>query len=171
MQTIPGCVVLLFGVLGFLAPGSAASARENKALVEAFTAAVNNHDLIRLNDLVADDFVRHCQATPEVRVRSLGDFKSFLKANRVAFPDERVTLTQLTAAGDRVAFWGKYVGTQSGPMGPFPPSDKKMDVDISGVFRIRDGRIAELWIIWDNLAGLVQLGLVSPPGASTQGER
>lgn len=170
MRAIPCSVVIFFGVLGFGVLGcsglaSAQSAGEQKALVEAFTAAVNSHELNRLDELVVDNFVRHSQATPDVRVRSRGDFRAFLEANRAAFPDERVTLSQLVAEGDRVAFWGKYVGTQSGPMEPFPPSGKKMDVDISGMFRIQDGRIAELWIIWDNLAGLVQLGHVSPPGA------
>jgi len=31
---------------------------------------------------------------------------------------------------------------------------------------IEDGRIAELWVTWDNLSGLAQLGLLPPPGAA-----
>jgi hypothetical protein len=31
------------------------------------------------------------------------------------------------------------------------------------MFRIEAGNIAELWVTWDNLAGLVQLGLFPPP--------
>ena len=78
----------------------------------------------------------------------------------------RVTLTYLVAEGSRVAYWGRYVGTQTGQMGLFPPSGKKMDVDMSGMFRLNDGRIPELWIVWDNLAALEQLGHAPPaPGA------
>jgi hypothetical protein len=36
-------------------------------------------------------------------------------------------------------------------------------MDISGVFRIEDGRIAEFWITWDHVAGLVRLGHFPPP--------
>jgi hypothetical protein len=52
-------------------------------------------------------------------------------------------------------------------MGPFPPTGKKFTADFGGFFRIAGDRIAELWVTWDNLAGLAQLGhidLSSPPG-------
>ena len=151
-----------------LSPWVAASAQSpdsNKALVREFNDAVNAHGPDRLDAVVAPDFIRHSQATPDVVVRSLDDFKAFLAANHAVFPDEKVSLSSLVAEGDRVAFWGRYTGTQTGPMGPFPPSGREMDVDMAGMFRIRDGRIAELWIVWDNLAGLVQLGHYAPPQA------
>ncbi len=43
-------------------------------------------------------------------------------------------------------------------MGPFPASGKRMSVEFSGVFRIEDGRIAELRLVWDNVYVLRQLG-------------
>ena len=62
-----------------------------------------------------------------------------------------------------MAFWLKYEGTQKGQMGPFPPSNKKMQLDIGGIFRIQNGKLAELWITWDNLASLIQLGHFPTP--------
>jgi predicted ester cyclase len=47
-------------------------------------------------------------------------------------------------------------------MGPLPPSGRKARFDYAGVFRIETGRIAELWITWDNMTVLSQLG--HPPG-------
>ena len=46
---------------------------------------------------------------------------------------------------------------------PIPPSENDTELDISGVVRIADGKIAELWITWDNLAVLTQLGHWPPP--------
>ncbi len=43
-------------------------------------------------------------------------------------------------------------------MGPFPPSGKKMQVDFGAVLRVENAMIAELWVTWDNMAALAQLG-------------
>ena len=63
-----------------------------------------------------------------------------------------------------MAVWATYRGTQRGRWGSFPPSGKSLEVDFVGFFRIEQGRIAELWVTWDNLAALVQLGHLQPPG-------
>jgi steroid delta-isomerase-like uncharacterized protein len=139
-----------------------------RALVNRFVEASNGHDLDRLEHLLAPDFVRHCQATPDVHVRSRADMRRFLEANAHTFPDERVTIERMTVEGDRVAFQGTYTGHQEGPMGPFAPTGRPIAVDLSGAFRIEGEYIAELWILWDNLAILSQLGLWPPgePGAA-----
>ena len=135
----------------------------NKALVNAFAEAGNTNDLEAFDRILAPDFVRHCEATPEVTVTTCEDFKQFYRETARTFPDQRMTLNTLVAEGDRVAFWGKFSGTQNGTMGPFPPTGKRMESDCAGIFRIEDGKIAELWVTWDNLAGLAQLGLFPPP--------
>ncbi len=137
----------------------------NKALVRAFAEAGNDNDLEAFDRLIDPGFVRHCEATPEVSVRSCEDFKQFYRDTATTFPDQRLTLQTLVAEGDRVAFWGTFSGTQQGPMGPFPATGKRMESDCAGVFRIEDGKIAELWVTWDNLAGLAQLGLLPPPAS------
>ena len=131
----------------------------NKMLVHKFNEACNSRQYLKLDELVETGFKRHCQATPMVTVRSLGEFRQFLGADAATFPDAHVTFDQLVEEGDRVAFWGTYTGTQKGAMGPFPPSMKKVVLDVSGVFRIEGGKIAELWIAWDNMAVFTQLEL------------
>jgi predicted ester cyclase len=66
-----------------------------------------------------------------------------------------------------VALWSTFSGTQEGAMGPFPPSGKSCTTDFGGVFRIEGDRIAELWVTWDNLDMLAQLGHVEPPATPT----
>ena len=135
----------------------------NKELVRAFSEAGNGNDLDAFDTLLTPDFVRHCEATPEIAVTTREGFKEFYRETAKTFPDQRMTLDALVAEGDRVAFWGAFSGTQEGPMGPFPPTGKRMESQIGGMFRIEDGRIAELWVTWDNLSGLAQLGLLPPP--------
>ena len=137
----------------------------NKMIVRAFAEAGNRNDLEAFDTLLAPDFVRHCEATPEIAVTSCEEFKQFYRDTANTFPDQRMTLDTLIAEGDRVAFWGTFSGTQEGPMGPFPPTGRRLESDVAGMFRIEAGKIAELWVTWDNLSGFVQLGLFPPPEA------
>jgi predicted ester cyclase len=140
----------------------------NKSVVHRFGEALNNHDLDSLNGLVARDFVRHCQATPWIEIRSLEEFKRFMADDWTGVPDAQITPRFLVAESDLVAFFNSYAGTQTGQWGTFPPSGKRVDFDLSGVFRLAGGKIAEMWLTWDNLAILSQLGQ-QPPMAEKAG--
>jgi len=134
----------------------------NKALVRAFAEAGNRGEPGAFDRLLTNNFVRHCEATPEVVVSSCEEFKRFYRDTAATFPDQKMDLLTLVAEDDRVAFWATFSGTQLGSMGPFPATGKRMESDCAGIFRIEDGRIAELWVTWDNLSGLAQLGLLPP---------
>ena len=54
--------------------------------------------------------------------------------------------------------WATYEGTQLGQMGPFPPTGRKVRFDFGAVCRVENGKLAELWITWDNLTIFGQLG-------------
>ena len=140
---------------------------DNKALVRRFGEAMNSRQFDILDEIVAPGFVRHCQATPEVAVKSLQGFKEYLRQDAVVFPDSIQTPRHIVAEGDLVAVWMTYEGTQNGQMGPFPPSGKKMQLEVGVVLRVDNGKIAEMWVTWDNLAALAQLGHFPPaPGTS-----
>ena len=142
----------------------------NKALVrEAFDALVAG-DYDRARELMAEDYVRHCQATEVTEMRSLEELFQFLEADKATFPDGKGSLDMLVAEGNLVALWGRWEGTQAGPMGPFPPSGKPMSLDFAGVHRIEDGKIVETWVTWDNLTSLTQLGHFPPKPAEEPGE-
>jgi len=168
MLTKTICISLLF--LGFIStPVGAQSLSQNKALVRQFIEIGNSRQMDRLAEVVADNFVRHCQATPDLNINTRDEFRAFMVADAKTFPDSKVTIQQLIAENDRVAIWATYSGTQDGPMGPFPPGGKTMSVDLAGVFRVQDGLIAELWVTWDNVAGLTQLGFFPPAKSDGDG--
>ena len=141
-----------------------ASLNANKELVRRMVAAINERDLDGLDGILAADLARHCPATPDFRVRSLEEFKEFLRADLASVPDSVVTIEQILAEGDLVSTWCTYAGTQEGPMGPFPPSGKRLEIPFGSHLRIENGRIAEIWVTWDNLSALVALGHIDPGG-------
>lgn len=135
-----------------------ASSEDVHALFQRFEEAMNARQLDRLDDVLTPDFVRHCQATPQVVVNTREDFVKFLEQDAAMFPDNVQTFKHVIVEGDMAGFWATYEGTQTGQMGPFPPSGKGASFDFAGVARLEDGKFAEWWITWDNMTILAQLG-------------
>lgn len=160
--TTTGAIVLL--LVSACGPSRTAELEANKALVRRFTEVVNAADWERLDELVAEDFTRHSVATAGPLVTSRQAFVDLQESFLATFPDQRVTLRQLVAEGDRVAVLATFNGTQTGPMGDFPATGESVEMPFLGLFRIQEGRIVEMWVEWDNLAMLTRLGLLPPPG-------
>ncbi len=159
MQTQKGILFLILLFVGIIyIPYITAQLDKNKEIASRMIDAINNRDYDLLDKLIAPDIVRHCQATPNLNIRSLSEFKEFLKSDMKTFPDSHITTAMLIAEGDKVAGYFTYSGTQQGAMGPFPATGKKADLKYLGILRIEDGKIAEMWVEWDNLAFLTQLG-------------
>ena len=135
------------------------SAQANKEMVRKAFEVIKALDYNKLDEFVSRDYLRHCQATPDVEVKCLEDFKALLREFDKTFTEVEIRIDMLIAEDDLVAFWGTYSGNQTGPMGPFAATGKRMVSDMGGVHRIENGKIAETWVTWDNLAAFQQLGL------------
>jgi len=141
------------------------NSEHNKSVVRAFIEAVNEQDWPRLDELLTPDFARYSSASGQPKIRSRGQLRDFLVGEAQTFPDAYETIHILVAEGDMVAVHSGFRGTQHGPMGPFPASGKTLAADFISIYRVTDGRIAEAWVEWDCLNGLIQLGHVAPPSA------
>lgn len=137
----------------------------NKEVVRRFVAAMNERRFDDLDELVAPDVVRRSPSTPGLEVRNLEQFKDFLHQDLASVPDATQEIRMMVAEGDLVAVWANYSGTQDGPLGPYPATGRSVDTDFAGFLRIEDGLITEIYVVWDNLSMLVQLGHVEPPSA------
>jgi steroid delta-isomerase-like uncharacterized protein len=152
--------VILIAALSTLAPSTPAASETNtpEDVVLRMIDAVNRRDFDALDAVVAPDVQRHCAATPDVSVESLEQFKAFLHQDLAAVPDAKQTVNLIFSDGGMVAAHVTYEGTQTGQMGPFPPSGRRLRIPFIGLLRVEDGKIAEIWVEWDNLGALMQLG-------------
>jgi predicted ester cyclase len=139
------------------------------AMVTEFFDAMNDRELDRLDAIVAANFVRRCEATPDVEVRSLEDFKAFLHAYTAVFPDNIQTPTHIAAEGDLIGIFATYEGTHLGPFGPFEPTGKRAKFDFAGMFKVESQKLSQFWITWDNMTILAQLGLLPDSDAADTG--
>ncbi len=147
MQTYRGFVLVILLVLTIvLVPSVTAQPDKNKDIATQMINAINERDYDLLDEIIAPNLVRHCQATPNLNIRSLNEFKEFLKEDLKTFPDSHITTEMLIAEGDLVAGYHTYSGTQKGAMGPFPTTNNKADLKFLGIFRIMDRKIAEMWV-------------------------
>ena len=140
----------------------------NKDVVKRFIEISNEADWDQLEDVVSVNFKRHSAATAGEPVRSLEEFIALQQGFMTTFPDQHVRLDQIIAEGDYVAIRATYTGTQSGPMGDFPATGNKVDGPFIAFFRIESGKIAELWVEWDNIDMLTQLGVFPPPEPNSE---
>jgi predicted ester cyclase len=134
----------------------------NKAVVRQVLQRVSAGDVDGFVGALAPNYVRHCQAMPPPlqEIRGPAAMREWLLGSIVTFPDYHEEIEALVAEGDFVAWRSVGTGTQLGPMGPFPPTGRRMSIVIIGMHRFENGRIAETWTSWDNMTAARQLGLL-----------
>ena len=143
---------------------------KNKAIVTEAFAAIDRQDYASLDKYFAQDYHRYCQASPDAKVESLQDMVGFLKEWYDAFPDASVKTHMMAAEGDLVAVYITFAGTHQAPMGEIPATGRRMESETFGFHRLKDGKITETWVTWDNVAILKQLGLFPEAGTKEDQE-
>ena len=153
-----------------IATATPASTETNKAIVRRFYEEVFNRRNVELIDeLIHEPFINH-DLTP-VSARDRASLKQFIVTLTAAFPNHHHQILDLIAAGDKVVmrcmFIGKHQGIFPGMLKDLPTHRTICQQQIH-ILRIQDNQIAEHWVVRDDLAMMVQLGMILAPGyAST----
>jgi predicted ester cyclase len=150
-------------LLVFVSSLVTANEEQNVITVRTMVELINQRDLDSLHTVVADNIVRHSAATPGVVVTNLDEFKAFLETDIAGVPDSVQTIDIVFGGGDKVAVRAHYRGTHTGPMGPFAATGKRVNLPFMAILRLENNKIAEMWVEWDNMLILGQLGLLPPP--------
>jgi steroid delta-isomerase-like uncharacterized protein len=161
-------IAFAFVAIGAISCTSDRSAAD-KQVVQRMVDAINARDFEALDAVIAPDIQRHSAATPDVTVTNREEFKEFLRQDVASVPDSRQEVLLMLAEDGLVAVRMRYSGTQQGPMGPFPATGKTFSLPFLGILRIENEQIAEMWVEWDNLGLLSQLGLFPPAEPSRTG--
>ncbi len=135
---------------------------ENKDLVRRAVKGFDAHDFDAISKVIAEDLVNHA-AVPEAQ--GLAGLKRVLEKVFEASPDQRYTLEDMIAEGDRVVCRVTLEGTNTGPL-PFAnvgvtPTGRRFKTEHIHIFRVANGKIVEHWGARDDIGVFRQLGL--PP--------
>jgi len=174
IRRVVGAVMLL-AVTAILA-GCAQEAQvnrveeQNKAVVRRVHAEVSKGNIAVFDEVLAPDYVRHCQAMPAglQELHGTEQFLKFIEEFMVAVPDCHDSVGVVIAEGNMVAYYTIMTGTQTGPMGDLPASGREFTLTNLVMHRFENGKIAETWVSWDNVAMLSQLGFFPPPPPSSE---
>jgi predicted ester cyclase len=82
-----------------------------------------------------------------------------VEMRREAFPDLKLTISDLVVQEDRVAVRWKAEGTHDGPLGNVEPTGKKIGYEGMSFFRVAGGQIYEEWILTSFSNVMRQLGV------------
>jgi steroid delta-isomerase-like uncharacterized protein len=118
------------------------------------------------DELVVRDYVYHMSGRPKPLTRE--ETEQFFRTLRAAFPDQRVTIEDMIAEGDKVVTRYTSRGTHKGDFMGIPATGKEVVVTGIVISRIAQGKIAEDWEELDTLGFMVQLGAIPPIGEADQ---
>jgi predicted ester cyclase len=89
---------------------------------------------------------------------------------RAQFPDLEMTIESIVADTDMVAVRVRSAGTNFGKLGGFaPPTNKRFVAEQSHWYRVAGGKLCEHWVTRDDLAAMLQMGVIHPPGQPRAG--
>jgi steroid delta-isomerase-like uncharacterized protein len=134
------------------------STEDNKAIVRRFfQEGPSKGNLAAAGELLSPNFSLH---TPLPSSPGIQGMKEIITACRAAFEHLDVTVEDMVAEGDKVAARFTACGTHKGSFMNLPPTGKPITMTGIEIFRIEDGKIAELWGEANLLGLMVQLGIV-----------
>jgi steroid delta-isomerase-like uncharacterized protein len=138
---------------------------DNKAIIERFEHAFAANDSATIDELCDPALVDH-NPVPGAPP-TLEGFKATIAGYKAAFPDlEIAELADVVADGDTVATRWAVSGTHEGEIMGTPPTDKRITVEGMNFYRLKDGRITDVWTQFDGVGMLQQLGVLPAPEAT-----
>jgi steroid delta-isomerase-like uncharacterized protein len=134
----------------------------NRKLLDRYVELYNARDLDACMDLYADDAV---QNMPDGTFVGRGTIRERLARELEGFPDAAYTVNSFVEQDDSFADEWTIVGTHTGPITlpggtQLPPTGKRVEIRGMEFVALRDGKIVIDNLYYDNMAFLVQLGLV-----------
>ena len=144
-------------------------AEQNKAIVRRiYKEYLDELDPAAADELLADDVVLHA-------VRAFGEgygrdeIKEGFSAFLSGFADRHTEVEDLIVEGERVVARHTHHLKHVNEVYGIAPTGKQLSVWGIDIFRFENGKIAEWWIIDDNLGMMEQLGVFPPPGEQPGG--
>ena len=118
-------------------------------------------NLSAADELLSDDYGLHLPGVPTAFDRNAT--KQVVAMFSASFPDLKHTVDEIVAEGDTVAARWTVRGTHRGEFQGIPASGKQVTLSGITVHHLKDGKLRETWLSFDNMELLQRLGAVPAP--------
>jgi len=132
---------------------------KNKATMKKVFEMFESGNPEGIENYVSENQVDH---TPDPNIKSTGiqAMKDAIAMYHTAYPDMKMTVYSMVAEGDQVIAHFNLKGTNSGPIGNMPATNKMLIVDGVDIVRFADGKGVEHWGYWEEMKMMQQLGMM-----------
>lgn len=137
-----------------------ATTQTNKELFQRVFDALNDRDFDAFADTHTDDVVLHDHDEVFHGVEEAIEHE---RTRYDAFPDMEYTPEDILAEENMIAGRWMVTGTHEGEIEGIKPTGETVEFPACGIMRVEEGEIAEVWLTYDRLGMLQQLGVVEPP--------
>lgn len=129
-------------------------------MIERTCDSINAKDKQAFRELQDSDIVQHDGREVFRGIDAVTDRMWTVWA---AFPDLTITPETIISEGDMVAMWYTGAGTHQGEFNGIEPTGNEFEVSELKMYRVNEGKVAEVWGVSDQLGMFTQLGLMEPP--------
>jgi predicted ester cyclase len=133
----------------------------NKAIVEPIYRATETGEVSLLDAAVTDDVIEHPLNPGQVPGRDA--LKQTFGGFHLIVPDLRLTVEDMIAAGDKVAVRSSMRGTPASEYLGVPANGRPLSFTAIDIWRITNGRAAEVWHVEDFARVLIDWGVLPLP--------
>ena len=134
------------------------SVEEQNAIVNQWIEAWNKQDLAAARNLLTPDYKRHDANLPDLDGPAAG--VDFIATCIDGFPDIHLNIEQLIVQDEHVAARLTVRGTHQGPFMGVPATGRAATVEVTDIYRLADGKIAEQWVMMNAMGLMQQLGVI-----------
>jgi steroid delta-isomerase-like uncharacterized protein len=126
----------------------AGSTEATTTLLRESVEAFNTGDTAKLLTVAAPDIIIHYAEMPEP-LQGRETWQQGYELVKRAFPDLKIRVDDLVAAGDKVALRLTLSGTHQGEFQGIPATGRRISYVSHEFYRVADGLVAEEWICSD----------------------
>lgn len=135
------------------------SEKKNLEIVrQLYNEVFTGSDTSVLDSLVAPSVKLHDPSAKNFK-QGIEGFKLREEMYAHAFPSKKATIDEIFTGKDTVSVKWTVTGTHDRDLPGIPATGKKITVTGTSIFRLKNGKITEIWANWDELGMLSQLGL------------
>ena len=131
---------------------------DNIAIITRFELAFRAGDLMTIDELCDAGLVDHNPAPDHEP--TLAGFKQKVAGFKAIFPDLKEDLQDIIASGDTVATRWAVTGSQQHDFMGIRASGQTIRVEGMNFYRLKDGRVTDIWTQFDGVAMMQQLGAI-----------
>lgn len=151
--------MLILSLLGFIKSGNGQTLTKSKDIIISLYSSFNERDFPTFYSKFNDSVLVHFSNNQTFNI-SPNQIKKSIDQQLKAFPRMKDTILQINAENDWVTICVKHAGTNEDSLWGIPPTQKYVDYNVIEMYRIKNSKIAEVYVVEDFLSMYQQMGII-----------